>query len=114
MKQEGQRPFLTPLSPITAFNMKQIATLFDIQIKPKARSEKQEVIENIYEVYSNVSQSKFRDLKNKKKIDLKKFAIFLSKNPTQYLYEILSISKDKDRRGEDAGGYIAANFVIFR
>lgn len=93
--------------------MKQIGTLFDIP-KPRARSEKQEVIESIYQIYSNDSQSKFRLIKNKKQIDLKKFAIFLSKNPTQYLYEVFSIAKDKDRRGEDAGGYIASNFVVFR
>ena len=93
--------------------MKHVGTLFDIP-RPKARSEKQEVTEMIYEVYSSKSQDRFRLIKGKKKVDLKKFSVFLAKNPTQYLYEVLSVARDKDRRGEDAGGYIAANFVVFR
>lgn len=46
--------------------------------------------------------------------DLKRFAVRLSKHSRDVLYEILSIAKDKDRRGENTGAYIGGNFWSFR
>jgi hypothetical protein len=82
-------------------------------VKNIPRSEKANIIEQLYEIYSNKSQKQKREIKKVKEIPLKKFAIFLSKHSKDVLYEILSISKDKDSRGEDAGGYIAGNFWRF-
>lgn len=110
--------------------------------KPKlSKSERTQILKEIYEIYSNDRQKLFRKKENWKRyvqwlkdnripntkenqakfkkskffikeLSDKAIAIMLARNNKWRLREVLSISTDKDNRNENAGSFIMYNRFI--
>ena len=108
--------------------------------KPKIRSERAELIDKIYAIYTSPTQKIFRRKQNwlrycqwcrdnklpnskenqakfkKSKYfirehNIKSFCYFISVIPQADLYYILSVARDMDKRGQNFGGFIMGNLM---